>query len=82
MAERPDALALIDAARHTLAEELLPGAAPEQRLPLLMVARALSIASRALSGVTVRQVMTRLTSRSASPTSKPTLSHSSASSAG
>ena len=49
MAERPDALALIDAARHTLAEELLPGAAPEQRLPLLMVARALSIASRELA---------------------------------
>ena len=48
MPERPDALALLAAARETLAGELLPGCTPAQKLPLLMVAKALAIASREL----------------------------------
>lgn len=49
MPERPDALALLEAARESLGSELLPGASAEQKLPMLMLAKALSIAVRELA---------------------------------
>lgn len=50
MAERPDALALLEAARTTVIGELLPRLQDDDRTTALMIAKALSIASRELGG--------------------------------
>ena len=48
MAERPDAMTLLEAAQAVVVGELLPLAGDEGRLPSLMVAKAISIALREL----------------------------------
>ena len=48
MNDRPDALELLRIANHTLAQEILPGAKPEQLYTLRMIANALGIAAREL----------------------------------
>jgi hypothetical protein len=48
-ADRPDALALIAEARHTLLEAVLPALSGEPRIAALMVANALGIAERDLA---------------------------------
>ncbi len=48
MNDRPNALELIRIADQTLAQEILPGAQPEQRYTLRMIANALGIAAREL----------------------------------
>ena len=46
--ERPDALALLNEARRSLAEDLLPALGGEQRYLALMIGNALGIAAREL----------------------------------
>lgn len=48
MNDHPDALELIRIANQTLARDILPGALPEQRYTLRMIANALGIAAREL----------------------------------
>ena len=48
MNDHPDALELIRIANQTLAQDILPGALPEQRYTLRMIANALGIAAREL----------------------------------
>ena len=48
MNDRPNALELLHIAHQTLAQEILPGAQPEQRYTLRMIANALGIAAREL----------------------------------
>jgi hypothetical protein len=48
MNDRPTPLELIRIANQTLQTEVLPGATPEQRYPLRMIANALGIATREL----------------------------------
>ena len=48
MNDHPDALELIRIASHTLVQDILPGALPEQRYTLRMIANALGIAAREL----------------------------------
>lgn len=50
MPERPDALSLLEAARTTMIGELLPRLQGDDRTTALMIAKALSIASRELGG--------------------------------
>ncbi len=49
MNDRPDALELLRIANHTLTQEILPGAKPEQLYTLRMIANALGIATRELA---------------------------------
>ena len=46
MQDRPDATELLDIARHTLLDELLPRLPEELRYSALMIANAMAIASR------------------------------------
>jgi hypothetical protein len=46
--DRPDALELLRIANHTLTQEILPNAKPEQLYTLRMIANALGIATREL----------------------------------
>ncbi len=48
MNDHPNALELIRIAHQTLAQDILPGAAPEQLYALRMIANALGIAAREL----------------------------------
>jgi len=48
MNDRPDALELLRIANHTLTQEILPGAKPDQLYTLRMIANALGIAAREL----------------------------------
>jgi len=48
MNDHPDALELIRIASQTLVQDILPGALPEQRYTLRMIANALGIAAREL----------------------------------
>ena len=50
MSERPDALALLEAARATVITDLLPRLQGDDRTTALMIAKALSIAGRELGG--------------------------------
>ena len=52
MNDRPDALELLRIANHTLAQEILPAAKPEQLYTLRMIANALGIATRELESST------------------------------
>ena len=52
VAERPDARALLEAARSVVVGDLLPRLDGEARLDALMVAKALSIATRELAAGT------------------------------
>ncbi len=53
MAERPDAMSLLEAARASVIEDLLPRLDEPDRASALMVAKALSITSRELAGAPV-----------------------------
>ena len=48
MNDRPHALELLRSVHHTLAQEILPGAKPEQLYTLRMIANALGIVTREL----------------------------------